>query len=259
MGLRHLSRIVASAVIVLAAHPGVDCGALGWDGFYAGVNAGGALGTAKMSFDPNGLFRGPTAGDIADGNFFRSTRDLNSTGLAGALQVGYQARRGRFVPGLEAEVGHLGLKDSFSLRASVPGSGNTYQFNQDFLTTFFSSLRPRLGYVPERFSDNVMLFATAGPSMTRVRVNQRLTQIGVNFISDGLSEARMLLGWAAGGGVEYALSKQLSVKAEYLYVDIGSIKRDTVSGSPSNFAGYTSSNRADLSAHIMRLGTSFHF
>ena len=30
-----------------------------------------------------------------------------------------------------------------------------------------------------------------------------------------------LVGWTAGGGVEYALTKHLSFKTEYLYVDLG--------------------------------------
>ena len=30
------------------------------------------------------------------------------------------------------------------------------------------------------------------------------------------------LGWAAGGGFEYALNNRWSIKAEYLYLDLGS-------------------------------------
>ena len=30
------------------------------------------------------------------------------------------------------------------------------------------------------------------------------------------------VGWAAGGGVEYAISKRWTIKAEYLYMDLGS-------------------------------------
>jgi outer membrane immunogenic protein len=30
------------------------------------------------------------------------------------------------------------------------------------------------------------------------------------------------LGWTAGAGLEYALNQSLSIKAEYLYVDLGS-------------------------------------
>ena len=36
----------------------------------------------------------------------------------------------------------------------------------------------------------------------------------------GLSDVR--LGWTAGAGLEYALNQSLSIKAEYLYVDLGS-------------------------------------
>ncbi len=67
----------------------------------------------------------------------------------------------------------------------------------------------------------------------------------------------MLIGWAAGGGLEYALSKAWSVKAEYLYADLGSVERHAP-GSAGNTA-YTTENQADLTAHIIRVGTAFHF
>lgn len=254
----YIGGCLAAIVVVFSADFGRAADSLGWNGFYAGINAGAAVGTAEMALDPSGSFRGPTASDIADGNFWRGTKDLASAGFTGGLHAGYQIERGKFLLGLEAEADYLGLRDSSSVTAQVPASGNTYRLDQKVETDFFASLRPRLGYMPDTFSGHLMLFTTAGVTLTHARIDQKFTQINVAYYSEGLSEDRMLIGWTAGGGLEYALSKTWSVKAEYLYADLGSVERNNASGN-AGFTSYTTDNQADLTAHIIRLGTAFHF
>jgi outer membrane immunogenic protein len=51
------------------------------------------------------------------------------------------------------------------------------------------------------------------------------------------------LGWVAGAGVEYALSKNMSLRLEYLHSDLGA-----------------STNAADhLTDNVIRLGINFRF
>lgn len=78
--------------------------------------------------------------------------------------------------------------------------------------------------MPESFLGDLLLFATGGTTLTHARVKQKLTQPNNSYSSQGLSEDRMLIGWVAGGGLEYALTKQCSVKAEYLYASLGSVE-----------------------------------
>ncbi len=117
-----------------------------------------------------------------------------------------------------------------------------------------------MGYVPEAFSGDLMLFATGGVTLTHARIVQKFTQTNLspNYVSDGLSEDKMLVGWTAGGGVEYALSKAWSLKGEYLYAHLGTVER-SAPGTPSNFAAFTTNNQADLTSHILRAGVAFHF
>lgn len=247
---------LAAVAIALSATP-CRAQSLSWQGFYAGVHAGAAFGTARMDFNPSGSFNGPLAADIADGNFWRGTNNLDTTDFTGGLHGGYQVGYGRFRFGLEAEASYLGLRDSSSVTATVPASGNTYRLDQEVKADFFASLRSRLGYVPESFSGNLMLFATGGVALTHARIEQKFTQINVAYFSEGLSEDKMLVGWTAGGGVEYALSKAWSLKAEYLYADFGTVE-NTAPGN-SGFTTYTTSNQAGLTAHIVRVGAAFHF
>lgn len=250
---------IAAVAIATSAAPGRAADDFTWSGSYAGVNAGAAIGAARMDLDPKGAFLGPSAIDIADGNFWRGTRDLDSTGFTGGLLAGYQLQRQRFLFGLEAEAGYLGLNKDSSVVATVAATGGTYRLDQKVETDFFASFRPRLGYVPETFAGKLMFFATGGVTLTHVQVEQRFTQLNVDYQNDGLAEKKLLVGWAAGGGAEYALSKAWSLKVEYLYADLGTIERNNVPGSPANVAVYTTNNQADLTSHIFRLGTAFHF
>ncbi len=245
--------------IVLAAGSSRAADDSAWSGPYTGVTAGAGIGKADMSLNPTGTFITGNANDIADGNFWRRKTDLDSATFTGSLYGGYQVKRGGLVYGLEAEAGYLGLNESSSVTATVLTSGSTYRLDQKVETDFFAGLRPRVGYVPEALSGNLLLFATGGVSLTHARVDQKFTQTNVAYHSEGLSEDRLLLGWTAGGGLEYALSKSWSLKAEYLYAYLGKVEKNGAKGVPANVAGYTTDNDAELTAHIIRVGTAWHF
>lgn len=259
MRFQQIATVLAAVAITFAAAPS-GAQSLNWQGFYVGVSAGAAIGTGRMDHDPTGSFNGPGAGDIADGNAFRGTTNLDTAKPAGGLQVGYLIGHERFRFGLEAEAGYLGLQSARSTTKFVPAQGSTFRLDQKIETDFFASLRPRVGYVPEAFSGDFMMFATGGLTLTHARIVQKFTQTNVNpnYVADGLSEDKMLVGWTVGGGAEYALSNAWSLKGEYLYAHLGTVER-TARGTPSNFAAFTTNNRADLTSHILRVGVAFHF
>ena len=62
-----------------------------------------------------------------------------------------------------------------------------------------------------------------------------------------LSENHGTIGWTAGAGVEMALNKNWSAKAEYLYVDL-SDKNFTITGLPNGYQ-----------FGVIRLGVNYHF
>ncbi len=243
---------LATSQLAAASDPGQ------WDGFYAGLNAGATRSAAKMNFEPVGSFLGPAAVDIADRDYWRGERELESSNFSGGLHGGYQKRFGQTLVGIEGGFSYIGLNEESSVTALVPASGNTYRLDQKVKADFSANLRPRVGYLPESFSGDVLLYLSGGLTLTRARVEQKFTQLNINYYSDGLSDSRWLVGWTLGGGVEYALSKQWKLRAEYMYADLGSIKND---GAPGNtgFAAYTTNNRAELSAHTFHVGASYHF
>ena len=71
------------------------------------------------------------------------------------------------------------------------------------------------------------------------------------------------VGWTASGGVEWMFAPNWSVKAEYLYYDLGSVDanyvvliNDTASGLNATFNGQAS---VDFKGHIARVGVNWHF
>jgi outer membrane immunogenic protein len=58
-----------------------------------------------------------------------------------------------------------------------------------------------------------------------------------------------LVGWTVGGGLEWAVTQSISVKAEYLFVDLGHV--DISTPVPTD---------ADVDeTHIVRAGINFQF
>ena len=73
------------------------------------------------------------------------------------------------------------------------------------------------------------------------------------------SSSRIVAGWAAGGGFEYALGANWSAKVEYLFVTLGSDSFQTFA--PVVIAGLSSLQAyfSDTMFATVRGGLNFHF
>ena len=67
-----------------------------------------------------------------------------------------------------------------------------------------------------------------------------------------------MTGWTAGGGLEWLINNQWSVKGEYLYDNFGSVRTTLFAGN-----GVNNPNRmvttSDLKMNIGRIGLNYHF
>jgi outer membrane immunogenic protein len=66
-------------------------------------------------------------------------------------------------------------------------------------------------------------------------------------------------GWTVGGGVEWAFAPQWSVKAEYLYVDLGSVSYTSADSNPGVFPLATIVHDHSFTENIARLGVNYRF
>jgi outer membrane immunogenic protein len=120
---------------------------------------------------------------------------------------------------------------------------------------WFGTVRGRLGILP---SNGWLLYVTGGFAYGDVGVESSLFVQGGNCAraSCGSGLARSVsTGWAAGAGFEYALTSKLSLKAEYLRVDLGSLNLSY----PLTLTVAQYNVRADFAEDIVRAGFNYKF
>ncbi|WP_349368848.1 outer membrane protein [Salinarimonas sp.] len=217
-----------------------------WTGFYAGVNAGYGWGDADVLSTPLpvGVF-----------NTFPVTRGSYDTdGFVGGIQIGYNQQLSSVVLGVEADVNFSGIEGSVS--NPLTGGGRVFRVETEI--DWFATLRARLGFVP---AERLMVYATAGAMMADVTDTTRVQlALGgaivpqVNYLG---SESDVRFGWTVGGGAEYAFTDALSLKAEYLYFDLG---ENTVIASPQAAnPPFQFSHEIEHTGHIARVGLNYRF
>jgi outer membrane immunogenic protein len=157
-----------------------------WSGLYIGLNAG--YTSAKVT-------------ETASGG--GGTASANLPGGIGGFQIGANDQFGAIVLGFEADF------DGTMATKSVSGTGITGTAQIPWIGT----LRGRVGYA----FDRVLLYVTAGGA-----ANQFISTVNVPGI--GTANTTFTHGaWTAGGGLEAAVTENLSARIEYLYLDTGSI------------------------------------
>jgi outer membrane immunogenic protein len=234
--------------------------AYSWSGFYGGINAGGAL-ARNPTFNP--MFFGPVA------NFPVAGLDSYSHAPVGGLiggQVGWNWRvQPNWVVGAEADLQWLHQSDSACISECLPvlpGEalillGLTDAESMKWLAT----LRGRAGWIAP---NNTLWYATGGVAWSQIRDTLTVSAAPPFFapgVPSGATFSHDRIGWTIGGGVEIPMWDRWSIKAEYLYVDLGKVS-DTLftpldpAQLPSTFL--TSTSSFSIHDHIVRAGLNYH-
>ena len=233
-----------------------------WTGFYAGLNAGAGFGTdggrvVANGFSPaNGFVAGPPTGTFGP---FRGAG--SGVGFLGGGQLGYNVQNGLIVYGLEADLDYFGGggggSRTFADTNVFAAPASTLTLTQRDGSGYLGTVRGRLGYAG---FDRTLLYVTGGLAYgdygttfgTATFSNGTGPQV-VQFGSGSTGDTR--LGYAIGAGVEYAIMPHVTVKAEYLYANIGD--RHYALTNPNTGAVLNAKN--DGSAHLVRLGLNYKF
>ncbi|MGC5778035.1 outer membrane protein [Methylobacterium sp. NFXW15] len=208
-----------------------------WSGPYVGMNAGYAQGGDTLKD-----LGSPTVVSALGTNRV----NLESEGFTGGAQVGYnyQLRPGDgFVVGIEGDAQHVGLQRMRNLQSTpeIPannasGFGFTDRNNSVATSTTngLYTIRGRVGFAFDRF----LVYGTGGVAFGDIRTRGAYTSEELTYQDHVLVRSHpdtqqsfrlrsIQTGYAAGGGIEYALPQQektaqaVTIRVEYLYYDLG--------------------------------------
>jgi outer membrane immunogenic protein len=156
------------------------------------------------------------------------------------------------VIGLEADASWTNLKGNGSFD-TIPGDFNWAIENR---LNWLGTVRGRAGFA----TNNFLFYATGGVAFGQTEGSLVVTNIiPCCLVTAGGSTSENHIGWTVGGGVEWMYSRNWSVKAEYLYLDLGSadyrLTGVTFIGTPHT----TDSFPSGLTFNIARLGVNYRF
>lgn len=212
-----------------------------WTGGYVGVFAG--VGFASESFRIR---------DVDGYNGFGSYRSKADAGFTGGLTLGYnyQFEGSPAVIGLEGELGYLNLG---AKRRDPGGPGGDTRFKGEW-DEFYGTLNGRLGFAFDRF----LVYGKAGVAYldTKAKVSDGCDVFPCGPLTVSASKGGDEWHWTVGGGIEVALTDQISIKGEYTYIATG----DTLRVRGTDSAGIDRTFRTKVpDVHIVKAGLNYRF
>ncbi len=222
-----------------------------WSGFYIGGFAGLATAGDATTSDPC-LVGSPCPGGVGTYNGVPPLGYSLKTGFLGGGTIGWnwQSPGSRFVFGLENEIGYVHVKGSAVMNAPPIGNGDTTA-----TTTFgnwYDAYTVRAGYA----WNQVLLYAKGGGVSAAVSTG---VVDATPPVTIDTAPNKVRTGWAAGVGLEYAMTRNWSLKAEYLYLGLGGTVNNCaqVGGFPPGTIDCTSSTIKGI--NTFKVGANYHF
>lgn len=259
-----------------------------WNGFYAGVTAGGikndegAKETSAFSYASAGGgyidYRGSNWSDTVTDNILGglpTKQNFNTQGAIYGLSLGFNKQFDRIVLGLEADFSGSnadGEKTTtlpiYSYTGNNPYVAGSASATSSSEIDWFSTARIRAGFLA---TPSTLLYVTGGVAWAKAKASIRTTgQQTIGGIDNPdqngqfdakSSDSETLSGWAAGVGIEHKITQNWSFKGEWIHYDLGDIKVTNMiydNGSTSNGLDYASkTNKFEFEGDAIKLGINY--
>jgi outer membrane immunogenic protein len=213
-----------------------------WQGFYVG----GLVGVGRLN--ESAVVSNTAAAKAGNGSlcgaYGTDACSYSATGAVAGVEVGYDWQNRYFVYGVAADWTWTGLK-----RTHTEASGATF-FTHQAKVDWLASFRGRMGLAV----DDTLVYFTGGLALAELKSNASVGDAGGVTGSVGLNKTQV--GWVAGLGVEHKFNQNWSIKAEYLYYDLGHASANSLN---TEHTGVTYTTDFFHEIHVGRVGLVYHW
>lgn len=173
-----------------------------WDGFYLGAHIGGAWSTVDVT-DLDGY-------NTAAGTTFT----MENSGVFGGSTLGYNVQRGAWLFGLEGDLGVMNLSGT-QVQPGSPGDDTKASADGGV----YGDITGRLGFA----ADRALFYAKGGVAFVNAGAHEYDDCNTGNCLRhlDQSNKTDVYTGWTVGGGLEYLIAPNWSLKVEYQHFDFG--------------------------------------
>ena len=200
-----------------------------WTGIYFGGNGGYGWATSSGT--------ATTTGGLIGGLSVATSGSVQGPVAGG--QVGANWQTGPWVLGAEGDFDWSGQSKNLTLAC---GAGCA--LNETGAVDWFATARVRVGYA----FDRLLVYGTGGAAWMKASDNLNATVGGTTLNLISLSNTP--IGFAAGGGVEFAVTSNISARAEYLFLQAASYSATA----PIAIAGGTIPETGTIRDNLVRAG-----
>ncbi len=215
-------------------------------------NAGDPCTSASCRYARDGVFGGKIGSD--------------ADGFTGGAHIGYNTQFQNVMLGIEGsyDFGELtgSGKGEIEAKSGSLYTGQTLDDTPTYLSARSSlenlaSLRGRIGFT----SGSLMIYGTGGVawvdfegSVTSPEGFAHPVNTAVTNESATLKFGESMVGWVAGGGIEYMISEAISIRLEAMHYDFGDVKFDAEDeGNIEQMVG-----KQTVTVNQARVGISYH-
>lgn len=155
--------------------------------------------------------------------------------------------------GTEADINLSGSSSSTSYSYSNQSEYYSYYSQGEYSASidWYSSIRLRIGLSP---NPDILVYATAGFAFGQVAISAVSFSVSqppyAYYPGENASSDTIHAGWIAGAGAEYALGPTWSVRAEALYMSLGTASINLPYGTKAS---------GDIEMGVVRGGVNYQF